>query len=224
MLWKKVSKVSEIVETIVSDQKYVLCSRLCLFSGFLLLAEKTRINATVLAFAYASTQSVLYSSDDECSGVPHVCFCLVTCRHGIWLSCCLLTGTSVVYMLCASVFLNGEWGYLWITRPVLWSSWVVKGTSLKYALVFLKVEWGYLWSTCSVLWSSWVVNGHMFGVHVLSGEWAHVWSTCAGLWSSWPQGQFGVGLDHILIMWYFSLLCPMRSLTRTTRCSLDNRQ
>ena len=56
--------MSERVETIVSDQKYGP-----VFSGFLLLAEKTRRNATVLVFAYASTQSVLYITGDECSGV-----------------------------------------------------------------------------------------------------------------------------------------------------------
>ena len=45
----------------------------------------------------------------------------------------------------------------------------------------------------------------------------HLCRTCFVVWFSWPQGQVGEDASFSLrCMWLFSLLCPVRSLTRMT--------
>ena len=52
----------------------------------------------------------------------------------------------------------------------------------------------------------------------------HLCRTCSVVWSSWPQGQVGEGASFSLrCIWLFSLLCPVRSLTRTTCCFRNSR-
>ena len=52
----------------------------------------------------------------------------------------------------------------------------------------------------------------------------HLCRTFSVVWSSWPQGQAGEdAIFSLPCIWLFSLLCPVRSLTRTTCSSQDSR-